>query len=329
MEEETTNFECIEADSTAATVPVTPDPEPGLSLVVDHSVPIYEANTLEEDTNLAEESSHPLDTENVPVENELVASDLPHTKQDDAHAASVVLTQNGAETVSETDASDIQDEASKKSYASVANALNFKKQPFQRIVPAKPVQQTYATVPRASSPHPVSSPPVEKSNNYIVKGHSIFVANLPMNATVEQLREAFEKFGHIKSDGVQVRSYKQEKNCFGFVEFESADAMESALKVSSIMIGNRKAHIEEKKANGDGGKNSSRRGGFRNENFRNRGNFGGGRANGRIENENRGGFSNQVQGTTGRNGEGNQKAYQNWGGRVPRQAVPQAQSGKN
>lgn len=40
------------------------------------------------------------------------------------------------------------------------------------------------------------------------KGHSIFVSNLPFNATVEQLDEAFKKFGPIKRDGIQVRSNK-------------------------------------------------------------------------------------------------------------------------
>lgn len=40
------------------------------------------------------------------------------------------------------------------------------------------------------------------------KAHAIFVANLPMNATVEQLDRVFKKFGSIKRDGIQVRSNK-------------------------------------------------------------------------------------------------------------------------
>lgn len=40
------------------------------------------------------------------------------------------------------------------------------------------------------------------------KAYAIFVANLPMNATVEQLERVFKKFGPIKHDGIQVRSNK-------------------------------------------------------------------------------------------------------------------------
>ena len=41
-----------------------------------------------------------------------------------------------------------------------------------------------------------------------VEGYSIFVANLPMDATVDELIQTFSKFGAIKPNGVQVRSYK-------------------------------------------------------------------------------------------------------------------------
>jgi RNA recognition motif-containing protein len=96
------------------------------------------------------------------------------------------------------------------------------------------------------------------------RAHAIFVANLPMSATVEQLDRAFKKFGPIKRDGIQVRSNKvrlfsafptpslltthqirlfiqclfllQQGSCFGFVEFESAASMQSALEVWSISI---------------------------------------------------------------------------------------------
>lgn len=41
-----------------------------------------------------------------------------------------------------------------------------------------------------------------------VKGHSIFVGNLPETATVGQLKVIFEQFGPIKPDGIRVRSQK-------------------------------------------------------------------------------------------------------------------------
>lgn len=43
---------------------------------------------------------------------------------------------------------------------------------------------------------------------FIGKAYVIFVANLPNNATVEQLEQEFKKFGTIKPDGVKVRSSK-------------------------------------------------------------------------------------------------------------------------
>lgn len=38
------------------------------------------------------------------------------------------------------------------------------------------------------------------------EGHSIFVRNLPINATDPQLEQEFKRFGTIKQGGVQVRS---------------------------------------------------------------------------------------------------------------------------
>lgn len=40
------------------------------------------------------------------------------------------------------------------------------------------------------------------------EGCSIYVRNLPYNATPAQLEEAFKKFGPIKKNGIQVRSNK-------------------------------------------------------------------------------------------------------------------------
>lgn len=41
-----------------------------------------------------------------------------------------------------------------------------------------------------------------------VKRHSIFVGNLPLDATPDQLDAAFKRFGSIKPNGIQVRSSK-------------------------------------------------------------------------------------------------------------------------
>ncbi|KAJ8760407.1 hypothetical protein K2173_015074 [Erythroxylum novogranatense] len=311
-------LESSETDDMASTDPVTPDPEP--NVIPNHSV-LDDKTTPLEDTEKLDESIPPIENGMIlPDEKEAVSGNILDASVDDGSLVSdgVDGNDNDHHAVTEAAASDVQEDAPKKSYASVANALNFKKQPFQqRVLPPKPGQQASTPAARESS-RSVNSNPVEKNNNLIVKGYSVFVANLPMDATEEQLREVFEKFGPIKSNGVQVRSAKQEKNCFGFVEFESADSMQSAVKAASIIIGNRRAHIEEKKANGDGRKKPPRRGGFRN---------GGGRSYGRIDSENQGGFPRQGRGTNLRNGEANHTVHQN-GGKVPRQSV-QGQGVKN
>ncbi|KAL0436180.1 UNVERIFIED_CONTAM: Nuclear transport factor 2 [Sesamum radiatum] len=51
-----------------------------------------------------------------------------------------------------------------------------------------------------------------------------------MSATDNLLEEVFKKFGTIKSDGIQVRSNRQQGFCFGFVEFEEASAVQKALE---------------------------------------------------------------------------------------------------
>lgn len=50
------------------------------------------------------------------------------------------------------------------------------------------------------------------------EGGSIFVANLPMDATPEQLNETFKGFGAIRKDSIQVRSYRVSSFFFGFNE---------------------------------------------------------------------------------------------------------------
>ncbi|KAJ6899740.1 nuclear transport factor 2-like isoform X2 [Populus alba x Populus x berolinensis] len=345
--EESENKKISDEDNIAPATPVIPCPEP--TSIPNHSVSANMPTTLEEGDDQAKESSHPLDNGEIPAyEKEVVVEEVVTTQNDDQAKESghpldnreiptyekevvvekVVTTQNDAHPVSEAVASSVQEEdAPKKSYASVANALNFKTQPFQqRVSPVKPVKQSHTAVPpvvtsQQTGSRPPSNNSVEINNNgAAVEGYSIFVANLPLDATVDQLVQIFTRFGAIKPNGVQVRSYKQEKNCFGFVEFESADSVEKALEVSTVMIGTRTAHIEKKNAKNGGEKYPSRKGGFRNGNFRSRGNLNGGHGYGRNDFENQGAVSGQSGGTTGRNGEANKKVYLNGEARGPRQA---------
>ncbi|KAH8502163.1 hypothetical protein H0E87_016801 [Populus deltoides] len=349
--EESENRKISDADNIAPPTHVTPSPEP--PSVPDHTVAVNVSTNSEESGVQAKESGHPLDN-----------GEIPTSEKDIVVEKEVVATQNDAHPVSEAVASIVQEDAPKKSYASVVNALNLKTQPFQqRVSDVKPVKQSCTAVSPMASSHQTGSPRppgnniVEINNNSTaVEGYSIFVANLPMDATVDELTQAFSKFGAIKPNGVQVRSYKQDKNCFGFVEFESANSVEKALEfesetllgvvilnlfynlscwhlivgnpclnVSTVTIGTRSAHIERKNAKTDGERYPVRKGGFRNDNFRNRGNFGGGRGYGRNDFENQGGVSGQARGTAGHNGEANKKVYQNGWARGPRQA----QAGRN
>ncbi|KAL0864949.1 hypothetical protein Bca101_044067 [Brassica carinata] len=182
--------------------------------------------------------------------------------------------------------------------------------------PAKPKKPTAA--PGSEAPAPVPQHSSAERIDQSAEGGSIFVANLPMDATPEQLNETFKGFGAIKKDAIQVRSYRVKGNCFGFVTFESAEAVKLVLQAhqeSAIRIGNRRVSIEEKRGNNDNGRSSMRNGGYRSENgyrndgFRPRGNGfnGGGRGHGRN------GYDRRVDSRNGEannNGDGS-RAYQN------------------
>ncbi|XP_075498713.1 nuclear transport factor 2-like [Primulina tabacum] len=216
----------------------------------------------------------------------------------------------------ESDASAFEDDVPKKSYASIVSSQT-KKGPTKVYVPAntarfiKPEKQTVIPAaeslgPEASAPSAPIDTPEGKDDQDEVDGHSIYIRNLPLNATVDQLEAEFKKFGTIKQDGVQVRSNKQQGFCFGFVEFQDFSSMQNAIKASPITIGDRQATVEIKRTTtrvgiGRGRFNSSR-GGFRNDNFRGRGNFSGGRTYVRNDSfRGRGNFS------SGRNGDGYQQ----------------------
>ncbi|BBG94334.1 Nuclear transport factor 2 family protein with RNA binding domain, RRM-RBD-RNP motifs, partial [Prunus dulcis] len=158
----------------------------------------------------------------------------------------VESSQNVAPQVTEAAASNTQKDAPKKSFASVVNALNGNNAPFlMRTRPTKPVERPREPVtPEAFSPQNNSAP--EKNNVPAGKSYAIFVAKLPMNATVEELEKVFKQFGPIKRDGIQVRSNKQQGTCFGFVEFESAKAMQTALE-ASVKYGNFELRVEERR----------------------------------------------------------------------------------
>jgi len=206
----------------------------------------------------------------------------------------------------------LQEEVPKKSFALIvqslaqsAGTLQVKASPVKR----KPVEKPVAA-PERKAPSPIRKQASAESIKPQAQGSSIFVANLPMDATIEQLYETFKSFGAIRKDGIQVRSYPEKKNCIGFVAFENGEAVKNVFQAhreSPIRIGNRRASIEEKRgANNQNGNRVSTRNnsgyknedGFRRDGYKPRGSgVNGGRGYGRRNSES--------------NGDG--KAYQNNG----------------
>ncbi|KAG7949058.1 hypothetical protein I3843_13G040800 [Carya illinoinensis] len=213
------------------------------------------------------------------------------------------------------------EEAPKKSYASIVKVLKENAAPFSTQMPVsrKSVSKSQEQLVTAGPPPaPVPQTPVSSSNaaenggekESEADGHSIYVKGLPVNATPALLESEFKQFGPIKIDGIQVRS--QKGFCFGFVEFEVASAVQSAIEASPIIIGGRQAVVEEKRStnrgNSKGRFSSGRTAGYRHEGVRGRGNgnYGGGRGYGRVDfngrtefgsrNGNRGGFSSRGEG---------------------------------
>ncbi|CAK9147951.1 unnamed protein product [Ilex paraguariensis] len=305
----------------APTAPLTSEPEP--AHVPDH--PAFDPETTLEDEDLhdgAEVCDPSDDEEGSVIEEELVDEPPAH------------FSQNETITIVSSDPSTAQEE--KKSYASIVKVPKVSKPLMVVYVPSSSVRGLPAHVDQLAldsakpSPEPEASAPTSDSApessgaHEEAEGHSIYVRNLPMNAMPAQLEEEFKKFGSIKPSGIQVRSNKQ-GFCFGFVEFESLDSMQNAIKASPVTIGGRQAVVEEKRTTtrvgGSGrGRYPSGRGGFRNDSFRSRGNFGSGRGYGRNEFRNQGEFSSRPKGPGGRNVETYQRVDQNGSGRFGRQS---------
>ncbi|TVU38066.1 hypothetical protein EJB05_11416, partial [Eragrostis curvula] len=148
--------------------------------------------------------------------------------------------------------------------------------------PAKPVHATN-TAPSGDKNTSKSKQPDEP-------GYSVFVKNLPYNASAEMVEQEFKKFGPIKPEGIQVRNSQVDRFCFGFVEFESQQSMQAAIEARTVYFGSRESYVEEKRTstrvvngiitrgddngNAGGGRFQSGRGGYQGENFRgNNGNY--------------------------------------------------------
>ncbi|KAK9064830.1 hypothetical protein SSX86_016212 [Deinandra increscens subsp. villosa] len=241
--------------------------------------------------------------------------------------------ENIISTVSESISSIAVEDAPKKSYASILSSQIKKGGPMPtkvyvpantlKTAPPKNENKTVATIaqhPPPEAPAPTSTPtptPIASSgisspNSTNVHdegdGHSVYIRDLPHNATVPQLEMEFKKFGAIKQGGIQVRSNKVMGFCFGFVEFQDATSMQNAIQSSPVVIGDKEVFVEIKRTTTRVGMGRGRfyagRGGFRSDSFRARGgggsNGGGGRGYGRTDyGGGRGEFSGRGRGPGG------------------------------
>ncbi|XWS37262.1 hypothetical protein CRYUN_Cryun19dG0028300 [Craigia yunnanensis] len=210
----------------ALTPALTPEPEPTHDHLEEDPLTYPE----EEDINNGAEVWDPSDKEEGSIIEEEVIETQNSASQNDSVAAV-------------DSAPVVLEDAPKKSYASIVKVMksntsstpvyvptnNVKAAPADQlsIVSAKPAPAPEAAVPNSDNV-PESSNDIEEA-----EGHSIYVKNLPYNATPAQLEEAFKKFGPIKRNGIQVRSNKQGFT-FGFVEFETSSTVQCALELVAL-----------------------------------------------------------------------------------------------
>ncbi|KAF5726574.1 Nuclear transport factor 2 family protein with RNA binding domain putative isoform 1 [Tripterygium wilfordii] len=215
------------------------------------------------------------------------------------------------------------EELTKKSYASILKVMKEGAPSLSTFTPAPSrslLKSQERPIISPPPPPPVLETPIlssDRGNNQEGEdeGPSIYIKGLPSNATPALLENEFKKFGPIKSGGIQVRS--QKGFCFGFVEFEDANAVQSAIEASPILIGGRRVVVEEKRSKGvNRGRSSGA--GYRNEGVRGRGNYNGSRGYGRNDSfNNRNEFGNRSGGRGGfsNRGENGYQRTDSFGGR--------------
>ncbi|KAK3032567.1 hypothetical protein RJ639_036806 [Escallonia herrerae] len=222
-----TNYEINDTPSVTAPS-LTPHPEP--SYVPDPPVTDPATSHIEENKKIDETTHEPLDDDSQLASEKVTMDREPHSDE------------NRVSAVTEPASPSAQEGTPKKSYASIVSSQTKKGNAgsikiyvpanTSKVAPTKTEKQSQAPAPEASVTSAPSVIDAPESSNFQDEGegHSIYIRNLPLNATVAQLEVEFKKFGPIKQGGVQVRSSKQQGFCFGFVEFEDVSSMHSAIQ---------------------------------------------------------------------------------------------------
>ncbi|CAL5084880.1 unnamed protein product [Urochloa decumbens] len=206
-------------------------------------------------------------------------------------------------------------EVPKKTYASIVResiptAPAAKPKPNPRPKAAQSVEKSVSSPTKPA--HATNTAPPGDKNVCTNKapdgpGYSVFVKDLPSDATVEMVAQEFSKFGAIKPGGIQVRKHQGDRFCFGFVEFESQQSMQAALEACTVYFGKWESYVQEKRtktrvvdgvvtrSDGNGGRFQSGRGGYYGDSYRGQGGF---RNNG---------YQNEYSGRGGPQGNGYQQ----------------------
>ncbi|TVU01879.1 hypothetical protein EJB05_18743 [Eragrostis curvula] len=159
-----------------------------------------------------------------------------------------------------------QTDVTKKSYASIVKVMKEGPptppvaKPSPSVAKTKPAPKPVTKIVEGqakSSPKPTQvtvaeAAPSDKNvteNNSPrnEQGYSVFVKNLPFNASVQMVEEEFKKFGAIKPGGIQVRNNRTDGFCFGFIEYESQQSMQAAIEASPVHMGEKEVYVEEKR----------------------------------------------------------------------------------
>ncbi|KAI1318834.1 hypothetical protein EDD11_005680 [Mortierella claussenii] len=89
-----------------------------------------------------------------------------------------------------------------------------------------------------------NKPQSQRPSNGREEVHGIYVKNITDKMSVEQLREAFSEFGAVKNFELTPK-----KNC-AYVDFDSAEAVQAALKKNKVSVGSETVLAEERRPRG-------------------------------------------------------------------------------